>query len=126
MIVAVWNRNQLAKVLVPVVTAFLMPLTVTVAPFIPFPSASFTTPFTPRWTCPPTRDPPEFLSVPVTRSCHAHARHTGPPGTHGLHEREQSFLVPLPLGVELLLCWELVTAQLHGDLQAVRVQVVEV
>lgn len=46
--------------------------------------------------------------------------------THRLHKGEQSFLIPLPLRVELLLCWEFVTAQLHSDLQAVRVEVVEV
>lgn len=50
------QMNQLVQVLLPVVTAFLMPLTVTVAPLIPFPSESFTTPFTPRWTCPHTQD----------------------------------------------------------------------
>lgn len=34
----------------PVVTSFLMPLTESVAPLIPLPSRSFTTPFIPRWT----------------------------------------------------------------------------
>jgi len=46
--------------------------------------------------------------------------------TDRLYETEQRLLVPLPLRVKLALRWELVAAELHGDLQTVGVQVVEV
>lgn len=41
--------------------------------------------------------------------------------THRLHETEQSFFISLPLRVKLLLRWEFVAAELHGDLQTVGV-----
>ena len=46
--------------------------------------------------------------------------------THRLHETEQGLLVPEPLWVELLFRRELVTAQLHCNLQTVSVEVVKV
>ena len=46
--------------------------------------------------------------------------------SHQFHECEQSLVVLVPAGEELLLGRESITAQLHGHLQAVGVKIVEV
>lgn len=46
--------------------------------------------------------------------------------SHLLHEGEQRFFVVLPLSGQLTLVGELVTTQVYGELQTVRVQVAEV
>lgn len=51
---------------------------------------------------------------------------TLPTDTYRLEKTEQSFLIPLPLGVKLTLWREFITAELHSDFQTISVQVVEV
>lgn len=57
-----------AGLCLPVVTSFLIPLTEIVAPFIPFPSPSVTTPFIPRWTCSGTGSTMESVLSPCLPS----------------------------------------------------------
>lgn len=46
--------------------------------------------------------------------------------TYRLHKTEQSLFIPLPFCVELNLRREFVAAKLHGDFQAIGVQVVKI
>lgn len=50
-------------VCLPAVTSFLTPLTEIIAPLIPFPSTSWTTPFIPRWTCAGSEGTIDFIII---------------------------------------------------------------